>query len=111
MNCDEAWAGTIRRTRHIGDFRGWKNHDEYETSLNRLIRDLRSENNRGDTRPVNFSLCIGRWYFWKQMNPSAKLFSSPSLRRSHRLRLHRLLPAKRATPRLLRSPSSASSTA
>jgi hypothetical protein len=43
MACDAAWAASIRRIRHIGDFRGWKNHDEYEKSLNRLIRDLRAE--------------------------------------------------------------------
>jgi hypothetical protein len=43
MECDEAWAASIRRIRHIGDFRRWKDHDEYAKSLDRLIRDLRPE--------------------------------------------------------------------
>jgi hypothetical protein len=45
MSCDEAWAANIRQARHIGDFREWKNHDAYEKSLERLIRDLRAEDN------------------------------------------------------------------
>ena len=28
METDEAWAAEIRRTRQIGDFRKWKEHDE-----------------------------------------------------------------------------------
>ena len=27
---EEAWAATIHRTRHIGDFTHWKEHDEYQ---------------------------------------------------------------------------------
>jgi TIR domain-containing protein/pentapeptide repeat protein len=34
------WAADIRRTRHIGDFRGWKNHDEYRKAFDRLLRAL-----------------------------------------------------------------------
>jgi hypothetical protein len=37
------WAADIRRTRHIGDFRGWKNHDEYRKAFDRLLRDLRAK--------------------------------------------------------------------
>jgi len=33
----------LRDSRHIGDFRGWKNHDAYQTVLARLLRDLRVE--------------------------------------------------------------------
>jgi hypothetical protein len=40
------WAADIQRTRHIGDFRGWKNHDEYRTAFDRLLRDLRAESGR-----------------------------------------------------------------
>jgi hypothetical protein len=39
------------RTRHIGDFAKWKNHDEYQKSLARLIRDLQADSKpkaRGD---------------------------------------------------------------
>jgi hypothetical protein len=43
MDCDAAWAATIRRTRHIGDFRKWKDHGEYQKALSRLIRDLQAE--------------------------------------------------------------------
>jgi len=38
---EEGWAGLIRRTRHIGDFRFWKDHDHFETAFDRLVRDLR----------------------------------------------------------------------
>lgn len=38
---NEAWAADIRRTRHIGDFSRWKDHDSYELAFNRLLRDLR----------------------------------------------------------------------
>jgi len=43
MDSHEAWAASIRRTRHIGDFRKWKDHDEYQKALTRLIRDLHAE--------------------------------------------------------------------
>ena len=42
METDEAWAADIRRTRHIGDFREWKNHDAYKKALERLLRDLKA---------------------------------------------------------------------
>lgn len=43
MDTDEAWAADIRRTRHIGDFRKWKKHDEYQKAFDRLMRDLQAE--------------------------------------------------------------------
>jgi hypothetical protein len=36
------FSGDIRRTRHIGDFCGWKNHDSYRTAFERLLRDLKA---------------------------------------------------------------------
>lgn len=39
----KAWAALIRRTRHIGDFTYWKEHDSYHKALNRLLRDLKAE--------------------------------------------------------------------
>jgi hypothetical protein len=42
METNEAWAADIRRTRHIGDFREWKNHDAYKKALDRLLRDLKA---------------------------------------------------------------------
>ena len=41
MDTTEQWADDIRRTRHIGDFRCWKDHDAYRQALERLLRDLR----------------------------------------------------------------------
>lgn len=35
-----AWAAEIRRTRHIGDFRGWTQSAAYQQGLTRLLRDL-----------------------------------------------------------------------
>jgi hypothetical protein len=43
METNEAWATDIRRTRHIGDFRDWKNHDSYKKAFERLLRDLKAE--------------------------------------------------------------------
>ena len=42
METDAAWAASIRRTRHIGDFTDWKDHDAYQESFQRLLRDLKS---------------------------------------------------------------------
>src|SRR4051794_18932576 len=39
----EIWAGKLRANRNIGDFRRWKDHDSYNKSLERLLRDLRFE--------------------------------------------------------------------
>lgn len=43
METDQAWTANIRRTRHIGDFTRWKEHDEYQKGLSRLLRDLKQE--------------------------------------------------------------------
>ena len=43
MKTDQAWAGDIRRTRHIGDFSHWKDHDSYQRAFNHLLRDLKAE--------------------------------------------------------------------
>lgn len=42
MSSEMAWAGDIRRSRHIGDFRGWKDHDKYQEAFERLLRDLKA---------------------------------------------------------------------
>jgi hypothetical protein len=36
----KAWAADLRRTRYIGDFTLWKDHDNYQKSFARLLRDL-----------------------------------------------------------------------
>lgn len=43
METRQAWAADIRRTRHIGDFCGWKNHDAYQKAFDRLLRDLKAD--------------------------------------------------------------------
>lgn len=35
------WAATIQRTRNIGDFTNWKDHDSYTQAFERLLRDLK----------------------------------------------------------------------
>ena len=42
MNTEKAWAAHIRRGRNVGDFRGWKNQDDYQKALNRVLRDLKT---------------------------------------------------------------------
>jgi hypothetical protein len=37
------WAAAIRRTRHVGDFTRWKDHDSYQKAFERLLRDLKTE--------------------------------------------------------------------
>ncbi len=49
METQEAWAADIRRTRHIGDFREWKDHDSYIKAFDRLLRDLRAEDKAAST--------------------------------------------------------------
>jgi hypothetical protein len=43
MQSAVGWAADIRRQRHIGDFRQWKDHDAYQQAFNRLLRDLKAE--------------------------------------------------------------------
>jgi uncharacterized protein YjbI with pentapeptide repeats len=41
-NSDRAWAASLRRMRHIGDFKDWSNYDSYKRSFERLLRDLKA---------------------------------------------------------------------
>jgi uncharacterized protein YjbI with pentapeptide repeats len=43
IDTEVAWAADIRRTRQIGDFRTWKDHDSYAKAFERLLRDLKPE--------------------------------------------------------------------
>jgi hypothetical protein len=43
MQTSEAWARLLRGQRNIGDFTRWKEHDSYQNSFERLMRDLRVE--------------------------------------------------------------------
>jgi hypothetical protein len=40
MTTEEAWVEKLRDGRHIGDFRGWKDHGDYKQSFERVVRDL-----------------------------------------------------------------------
>jgi hypothetical protein len=42
IETSEVWAAKLRRQRHIGDFTGWKDHDSYQKSFERLLRDLKA---------------------------------------------------------------------
>jgi uncharacterized protein YjbI with pentapeptide repeats len=42
MDSTTAWAAHIKRTRNIGDFTDWKNHDNYQKIFSRLLRDLKA---------------------------------------------------------------------
>jgi uncharacterized protein YjbI with pentapeptide repeats len=43
MESETGWAADIRRSRHIGDFWHWKDHDAYRKAFERLLRDLKVE--------------------------------------------------------------------
>jgi hypothetical protein len=43
MDTDYSWAADIRRNRHIGDFTACKDHDSYQKTFDRLLRDLKAE--------------------------------------------------------------------
>ena len=42
MEIKTGWPADIHRTRHIGDFTNWKDHDAYQKSVERLLRDLKA---------------------------------------------------------------------
>lgn len=43
----KAWAASLRRMRHIGDFSGWHSHEKYQEAFARLMRDLMTELDNG----------------------------------------------------------------
>jgi hypothetical protein len=45
MESPYPWAAEVRK-RHIGDFRKWKDHDSFQKSLDRLLRDLKSQDSK-----------------------------------------------------------------
>ena len=48
MQTSEGWARLLRGQRNIGDFSRWKEHDSYQKSLERLMRDLRVKQDSSD---------------------------------------------------------------
>jgi uncharacterized protein YjbI with pentapeptide repeats len=42
MNASDDWAAHLKRIRRIGDFRQWKNHDQYQKAFEHLLRELRA---------------------------------------------------------------------
>jgi tetratricopeptide (TPR) repeat protein len=50
MRVHQGWPALIRRTRHIGDFTDWKNHDSYRKAFERLLRDLKADENKAHSR-------------------------------------------------------------
>ena len=49
MDTEAAWAASIRRQRHIGDFSKWKDHDSYQKAFDRLLKDLKADAECADT--------------------------------------------------------------
>lgn len=43
MKIDIGWPADIRRTRHIGDFRKWRIHEDYRKAFDRLLHDLNAQ--------------------------------------------------------------------
>ncbi len=43
MKAESGWAADIRRSRNIGDFTKWKDHDAYQKAFDRLLRDLKAK--------------------------------------------------------------------
>lgn len=41
MQTSRAWAATLRRTRHMGDFTRWTDPQMYQSAFDRLLRDLK----------------------------------------------------------------------
>jgi uncharacterized protein YjbI with pentapeptide repeats len=52
METAEPWAVKLRDQRNIGDFRGWKDHDAYQRSLEKLLRWLKVEKGAGEGSPA-----------------------------------------------------------
>lgn len=42
MESKTGWPDHVRRLRHIGDFRQWKDHEAYKKAFDHLLRDLKS---------------------------------------------------------------------
>ncbi len=43
MHTSKAWAATLRRTRHIGDFTAWTEPEKYQIAFERLLRDMKHD--------------------------------------------------------------------
>jgi len=47
MKAASGWPADIRRSRNIGEFLRWKDHDSYRRAFERLLRDLKAEESAG----------------------------------------------------------------
>lgn len=43
MRVESGWPALVRKTRNIGDFRKWKNHDSYQKAFDKLLHSLKEE--------------------------------------------------------------------
>ena len=48
MYTSRAWAASLRRARHIGDFTRWTDPQAYQQAFERLLRDLKKADERQD---------------------------------------------------------------
>ena len=51
MQSTTSWAAHLKRIRHITDFTGWEQHDNYQKALTRLLRDLKADNPQKESTP------------------------------------------------------------
>jgi hypothetical protein len=49
MEIESGWPALIRNTRYIGDFCHWENDNAYQKAFERLLRDLKAEEEAGAT--------------------------------------------------------------
>jgi TIR domain len=73
MKIENGWPADVRRSRNIGDFRGWKTHDTYQKSIDRLVRDLKAEES---ANPAAKWTCAQLGRLVKEETPSTKVVSA-----------------------------------
>jgi TIR domain/Pentapeptide repeats (8 copies) len=52
MKIERGWPADIRRSRNIGQFQRWNDHDSYQKAFDRLLRDLKVEKPAGVVHPA-----------------------------------------------------------
>lgn len=50
METEHAWAAKLRRERYIGNFRDWSDEAKYQQALERLLKDLKLEEDDKSSR-------------------------------------------------------------
>lgn len=56
MGSKTGWPALLKNTRNVGDFTRWKDHDSYQRALEKLLRDLKAEEDSGPSYTTPDSL-------------------------------------------------------